>query len=110
MHRVSATIAFLMTVALAAAARAGAADTGDAARGHAVAVKSCAECHGIEASDKSSPNYSAPTFVAVAGTPGMTGTALVVWMQSPHPSMPNLILPLQERNDVIAYILSLKAR
>jgi hypothetical protein len=34
--------------------------------------------------------------------------ALTVWFQSPHPSMPNLILEPGARDDVITYILSLR--
>lgn len=80
---------------------------GDPARGLTYAKKVCAECHGVEAVDDQSPNTAAPTFKAVVNTRGMTGTALAVWLQSPHPSMPELILPEADRNDVIAYILSL---
>ena len=34
--------------------------------------------------------------------------ALTVWFQSPHSNMPNLILEPSDRDDVIAYILSLR--
>jgi hypothetical protein len=40
----------------------------------------------------------------------MTGTALTVWFQTSHPTMPNLILTAAEKADVIAYILSLRQR
>jgi hypothetical protein len=40
----------------------------------------------------------------------MTGTALTVWMQTSHPTMPNIVLTKQETLDVVAYILSLKGR
>jgi hypothetical protein len=38
----------------------------------------------------------------------MTDRALRVWLQSSHPTMPNFILSGDEKNDVIAYILSLQ--
>jgi hypothetical protein len=38
----------------------------------------------------------------------MTELALNVFFRSPHPSMPNLILPAADARNVIAYILSLK--
>jgi hypothetical protein len=38
----------------------------------------------------------------------MSRMALTVWFQSPHPNMPNLILEPGTRDDVIAYILSLR--
>jgi hypothetical protein len=31
-----------------------------------------------------------------------------VWLQTSHPNMPNLIVPPEDRDDVIAYILSLR--
>ena len=38
----------------------------------------------------------------------MNRMALIVWFQSPHPNMPNLILEPGDRDDVIAYIVSLR--
>jgi hypothetical protein len=46
----------------------------------------------------------------VADSPGMSEMALQVWFQSPHPSMPNLLIKAQESDDLVAYILSLKQR
>jgi hypothetical protein len=40
----------------------------------------------------------------------MTYTALSVWFQSPHPSMPNLIIPPEDVANVATYILSLKEK
>ena len=83
-------------------------EPGVAARGLSYSKKFCADCHGGEAKDVGSPNPEVPTFKEVANSPGMTGTALAVWLQSPHPSMKQLIVPLDDRDDVIAYILGLK--
>jgi hypothetical protein len=44
----------------------------------------------------------------VASTPGMTAMALNVFFQTPHRAMPNLILESDQKNDIIAYIMSLK--
>jgi hypothetical protein len=68
----------------------------------------CAECHAVLPSDTVSPDAKAPTFKAVANTPGMTATALTVWFRSPHPAMPNLIIDPKDKEDLIAYILSLQ--
>jgi hypothetical protein len=38
----------------------------------------------------------------------MSEMALRVWFQSPHPSMPNLVLTERLADDLIAYIMSLK--
>jgi len=88
-----------------------AAEVGDPGRGLVYAKKVCAVCHAVEAGDKFSPTMMAPTFDAVAGTPGMNERALVVWLQSSdHGSMPNLMLASEDRDDVVAYIMSLRAQ
>jgi len=50
----------------------------------------CATCHSI--SEEKSPLPQAPRFRHVADTTGMTATALQVWMQTSHPTMPNIIV------------------
>jgi len=40
----------------------------------------------------------------------MTARALSVWMQTPHPTMPNLIIPTEERDNIISYVMSLRAK
>ncbi len=99
-----AALAMLLGYGLALAAE------GDAARGLAYSKKFCAGCHGVEAQDQNSPNPDALTFKEYANRPGTTNTALQVWLQSPHPSMPELIVPINDRSDLAAYILSLKKK
>ena len=55
-----------------------------------------------------SPLPEAPTFQSVADTPGMTELALSVWLQSSHPTMPNIVLEQDDLRNVVAYIRSLK--
>lgn len=81
---------------------------GDTQKGQAYARIICAECHAVERAQAPSPNGNAPPFAAVATTPGITELALRTWLQTPHPTMPNLLLKPDERDNVIAYILSLK--
>jgi cytochrome c len=50
----------------------------------------------------------APSFAAVAATPGMTAMALNVFFQTSHRNMPNLILTADQTREIIAYITSLK--
>lgn len=85
-------------------------DGGDRGRGLAYAEKACAQCHAVRADQKLSPHPGTATFKAIANTPGMTGTALAVWLRSTHKnkSMPDLMIEPQDRADVIAYIVSLK--
>ncbi len=85
-------------------------EMGDAKKGATLAQSVCAECHAVGKEEGSSPNARAPTFASVAATRGMTEMALRVWLQSPHPTMPNLMLDADAKDDVIAYILSLKRK
>ena len=83
-------------------------EIGDPERGRDFAATMCADCHSVGEDDTPSPNQDAPSFKSVAEMPSTTRTALVVWFQSSHPTMPNLVLNQDEKDDVIAYILSLK--
>ncbi len=94
----------------ATASNAAAQVAADAMNGHAVAQRVCGQCHAVEAGERLSPHPQVPTFTAVANARGQTATALRVWFQSPHRSMPDLVLGEQESDDLIAYILSLKRR
>jgi mono/diheme cytochrome c family protein len=95
--------------ALSAMAFGAAAQQGNIAAGHASASESCKACHVVDAQEKSPRNLViAPAFRDIANTPGMTATALRVFLTSSHPKMPNLILKPQQTADVIAYILSLR--
>jgi len=81
----------------------------DIEAGAAYAREVCAACHAVLANEQHSPLPQAPTFQSVADTPGMTELALSVWLQSSHPTMPNIILEQDDMRNVIAYIRSLKS-
>jgi mono/diheme cytochrome c family protein len=83
-------------------------DLGNVANGAAFAQTVCADCHAVKKGQKRSPNPKAPSFERVANTPGMTGIALHAWMVSPHPTMPDLVLGGDDKDNLAAYILSLK--
>lgn len=84
-------------------------DAGDPSRGLNYARAHCAECHGVEVTtDNFSPDLNAPDFSVVANTPGMTRRAIGVWLQTSHPTMPNLIIATEDRDDLAAYIMSLR--
>jgi mono/diheme cytochrome c family protein len=100
---------FSLAIVLTAAPGAIAAeDVGDPQAGFEYAKQVCSVCHGISA--EKSPLPKATRFREVADRPGMTGTALAVWMRTSHPTMPNIIVEKQDMLNVIAYILSLKGR
>jgi len=99
----------LIALSLAAAALpAVAQEPGDAKAGFAYAEGVCAECHAVKKGARVSPHERAPAFELVANTRGMSAMALRVWFQSPHPSMPNLVLKEKLADDLVAYIMSLK--
>ena len=100
---------FSLAIVLTAAPGAIAAeDVGDPQAGFDYAKQVCSVCHGISA--EKSPLPKATRFREVADRPGITGTALAVWMRTSHPTMPNIIVEKQDMLNVIAYILSLKGR
>jgi mono/diheme cytochrome c family protein len=76
--------------------------------GRALARQVCASCHAIDKGEQLSPQPFAPTFQTIADTPGMTPTALSIFLKTPHATMPNLVLSDDELGNVITYILSLK--
>lgn len=83
---------------------AGAQEIGDPGRGFTYAQRQCSDCHAAAGERLA----GIATFEEIANTRGMTRMALTVWFQTPHPNMPNLILDRRDREDVVAYILSLR--
>ena len=94
----------LGAVLLAAFASQVEAQEGDVAAGAAYAKQVCADCHAVLPNEQISPLAQAPTFQKVANLPGMTEMALSVWLQSSHPTMPNIILKPDDLRNVVAYI------
>jgi mono/diheme cytochrome c family protein len=97
-----------MVVLMAASSAVAGEQIGDPQAGFNYAKRVCSVCHGISA--EPSPDPKATRFREVADRPGMTGTALRVWMETSHPTMPNIIVDKQDMLNVIAYILELKGR
>lgn len=104
--RLKHTLAFASLIALPATAAAQ--DLGTPGLGKEYAERACVECHDVEAGGEISSNPDAPGFQSVADTPGMSPRALVVWLQTSHPTMPNLIIKPDDMDNVIAYIMSLR--
>ena len=97
---------FVLAVAIVAPLRAQ--DAGDPRYGLSLARQVCFECHAIQPQQLMSPNPRAPTFPQLAATPGMTSAALTVALTTPHVGMPMFRLSSEQREDIIAYILSLR--
>jgi len=103
-------VTVLAAVMLLGSAHAALAQEGDVAAGQAYAKQVCAACHAVLPNEQISPLAHAPTFQKVADTRGMTEMALTVWLQSSHPTMPNIILKQDDLRNVVAYIVSLKSK
>ncbi len=76
--------------------------------GRLLAQQVCSECHAVGKQDLGSPNSQAPSFARIADTPGMTAIALNVFLNTSHPTMPNIILTNDQTNEIVDYILSLR--
>ena len=85
-------------------------EVGDAGQGLAYAEKTCSDCHNVLRTGAASPNKDAPPFKQIANTPGMSITALTVWSRTSHPTMPNFVIPANDMDNLIAYIMSLRDR
>lgn len=81
---------------------------GDVAAGQKLAVKECSRCHAVGGRLQMLQHYNAPSFDDVAAKPQTTEISLRAFLQSTHPTMPNFVLSEAERDNVIAYILSLR--
>ena len=78
-------------------------------KGRQLALDVCAACHEVLAGQAQSPGAEAPSFEAIAATPGMTAAALNVWLTAhDHPTMPNIVLSQANVQEVSAYLLSLR--
>jgi mono/diheme cytochrome c family protein len=102
--RLIGSIAIVAT--LFTGAPAGAQETANA--GLVLARQLCSECHAVERAPARSPNPASPPFETIANVPGMTGIALSAALQSPHRSMPNVMLDSSQLSSIVAYVLSLR--
>lgn len=109
-RRVSTAFGWRMACAVALAAMATACATvfsppGDPARGKAVVEKWCSLCHNV---GTNSDKATAPAFADVVKRPGRDATYLRNFVDDDHFPMTMHRLFEQERDDVLAYLLSLK--
>jgi mono/diheme cytochrome c family protein len=79
------------------------------ASGRKIAETWCAACHEIDLR-RPEKATAAPSFAQIARLPSTTPLALRVFLQTSHQAMPNYQLTRQESDDIIAFILSLKAK
>jgi mono/diheme cytochrome c family protein len=79
----------------------------DISTGRGVAERLCAECHGVRLGDLRSPNAAAPTFPALAAAPGLTAASLRAAVSRSHRTIPDIVLPPDQLEAIVAYIVSL---
>lgn len=101
--------ATLATLSILAAGFAAAQPIGDPAAGWRLAEAWCSECHAITRYSVGEQRRG-PHFIDVAKRPSTTPLSLNVFLRSNHDNMPNFILQRSEADDIVAYILSLKAQ
>lgn len=80
---------------------------GDAMNGQRLAETWCVSCHEIRPKEGVAL-LGPPNFQAISDLPSTNALSLNVFLQSPHGNMPDIHLSRSERDDLIAYILSLK--
>ena len=83
---------------------------GDAKRGKLVAAKWCVVCHVIAPGAQRASASQPASFQEIADTPGFGAFALNVFFQTPHKEMPNFRITGELREDLVAYITSLKRK
>ena len=79
----------------------------DPSVGGRLAVRWCMACHVVEP-NQSTATDNAPSFQAIAARPGTTAGSLDRYLSIGHTLMPDFSLGSQERNALVAYILSLR--
>lgn len=84
----------------------------DVTEGKTLAEAWCSSCHVVQPTPRvrSAPAGSPPDFSAVAKAPTTTEQALTVFLQVPHPPMPDLQMSRSQVAALVAYILSLRDR
>jgi len=79
----------------------------DATRGGQLALRWCAACHVVR-SDQKSAVIEAPPFETIARRPDFDAAKVALFLQNPHPKMPDMGLSRDATADIAAYIATLK--
>jgi mono/diheme cytochrome c family protein len=80
----------------------------DPATGRRLAEYWCMGCHVIEREPPSAAAGGVPSFLAIAAKPTTTAQSLDWFLSAAHTTMPDFLLSRDERNWLVAYILSLR--
>ena len=99
----------LMVAVLATRVTWAAGDATDVSAGRELALNWCSECHLVAENQERVSSDAVPTFFAIANHRSTTELGLRVFLTSPHGTMPNIMLTREQIDEIIAYILSLRA-
>lgn len=83
---------------------------GDIAAGYDFAMGHCAACHVVAPNQDPPRALAVPSFFHISRSAAGTELGLRAFLRTEHDRMPNFILRRDEEDNVIAYILSLKAQ
>lgn len=103
-------LALVVVACIWSAPNVSAQELGNPGRGQEYALNVCAECHAVLPDDTESRVHDATPFASIAATPGMTERALAAFLVTSHENMPNLVVTGEDRDNVIAYIMSLRPK
>lgn len=79
-----------------------------AARGHELAARLCSGCHVVDRAGKASAPAGIGTFRGIANSPGQSADRISNILILPHLPMPDNQLTLDEIQDILAYLETLR--
>ena len=80
----------------------------DAEKGRELAGRMCAVCHLNEGQGEKKGPMGLPGFAAIANRPGQSHEAIVRWLRSRPPQMPDHHLTWDEADALAAFIMTLR--
>ena len=77
-------------------------------KGHIYSLQICGQCHAVDRNDFVSPNPASPPFHSIMSRKENTDMALLVWLHSPHETMPDIRVEADDLQNLVAYMASLR--
>jgi mono/diheme cytochrome c family protein len=82
----------------------------DPSQGRELANSLCSTCHDVGPGPAETAKTDIPSFFAIANRPDQSAQHLATAIILPHPEMPKVSFTTREMRDIIAYIMSLRAK
>ncbi len=99
-----AVVLACLIVSLRLPANAEGAKPPSARAGHELSIKFCRSCHLIDRSTNDTALVGPPSFASIANQPGQTAQRITNVLIQSHPPMPDMQLTIQEIQNIIAYL------